>query len=74
MINREDILSWGKIVPWSSYDQIEQDLLISRSLVAIFSQLRRRSNPYQLIKLRKYAKISCRNLLLIYGLAVYNEE
>lgn len=37
MISREAILQWNSIVPWTDLAQVEQDLLISRSLVAIFS-------------------------------------
>ena len=37
MINRAAITQWNKIVPWNDNAQVEQDLIISRALVAIFS-------------------------------------
>ena len=37
MINRTAITQWNKIVPWNDNAQVEQDLIISRALVAIFS-------------------------------------
>lgn len=37
MINRASIIQWSKQVPWNDNAQIEQDLIISRALVAIFS-------------------------------------
>ena len=37
MIPRADIIAWRKVVPWQTNEQIEQDLVISRSLVEIFS-------------------------------------
>ena len=37
MIPRPNIARWKKFAPWSSFDQIEQDLIISRTLVEIFS-------------------------------------
>lgn len=37
MINRAAITQWSKLVPWSENAQVEQDLIISRALVAIFS-------------------------------------
>ena len=37
MINRESILSWNEFVPWETHAKVEQDLLISRSLVAIYN-------------------------------------
>lgn len=36
MINRAAITQWRAQVPWNTNEQIEQDLLISRALVAIF--------------------------------------
>ena len=35
MINRTAITQWNKIVPWNDNAQVEQDLIISRALVAI---------------------------------------
>ena len=37
MINRSAITQWNKIVPWNDNAQVEQDLIISRALIAIFS-------------------------------------
>ena len=33
MIPREDIVAWGTEHPWSEYDQIEQDLLLSQCIL-----------------------------------------
>lgn len=35
MINRTAIAQWNKVVPWNDNAQVEQDLIISRALVAI---------------------------------------
>ena len=37
MINSAAITQWNNIVPWDDNAQVEQDLIISRALVAIFS-------------------------------------
>lgn len=37
MIPKAYIARWRDVAPWSSDDQVEQDLIISRALVAIFS-------------------------------------
>lgn len=37
MIPKPYIAQWQEQTPWSSFDQIEQDLIISRTLVEIFS-------------------------------------
>lgn len=37
MIPMMNIVAWGNVVPWSEQRQIEQDLIISRALVALFS-------------------------------------
>lgn len=37
MINRASITGWRQQVPWNDNAQVEQDLIISRALVAIFS-------------------------------------
>ena len=37
MIPREAITEWHNFVPWITPEQVEQDLLISRALVAIYS-------------------------------------
>lgn len=37
MIPENYIISWQQDAPWKDYSQIEQDLLISRALIEIFS-------------------------------------
>ena len=37
MIPRHAILDWQKVTPWPSYSQIEQDLLLSRALIELYS-------------------------------------
>ena len=37
MIPAQNIVAWGNVVPWAEQRQVEQDLIISRALVAIFS-------------------------------------
>lgn len=37
MIPAQNIIAWGNVVPWSDQRQVEQDLIISRAIVAIFS-------------------------------------
>ena len=37
MIPRAHIIEWQKIAPWKTNSQIEQDLVICRALIAIFS-------------------------------------
>ncbi len=37
MIDQQSILDWRKQFPWSMMQQVEQDLLISRAVVAIYS-------------------------------------
>ena len=37
MIPTQNIVAWGSIVPWTDPRQVEQDLIISRALVEIFS-------------------------------------
>lgn len=37
MIQKDYILEWSKRVPWKSNNQIEQDLIIERALVELFS-------------------------------------
>lgn len=37
MIPRSDITAWSEFAPWKSNEQIEQDLIISRALVELFS-------------------------------------
>lgn len=37
MIPAQNIVAWGAVVPWAEQRQVEQDLIISRAIVAIFS-------------------------------------
>lgn len=37
MIPSQNIVAWGQVAPWAEQRQIEQDLIISRALVDIFS-------------------------------------
>lgn len=37
MIPAQNIIAWGNVAPWADQRQIEQDLIISRGVVAIFS-------------------------------------
>lgn len=37
MIPAQNIVAWGTVVPWADQRQVEQDLIISRALVEIFS-------------------------------------
>jgi predicted nucleotidyltransferase component of viral defense system len=37
MIPAQNIVAWGNIVPWADQRQVEQDLIISRALIEIFS-------------------------------------
>ena len=37
MIPRMNIVAWGNTVPWAESRQVEQDLVISRAIVEIFS-------------------------------------
>ena len=39
MIPRPYIVEWQEHAPWKSFDQIEQDLIISRTLVVIFPMI-----------------------------------
>jgi predicted nucleotidyltransferase component of viral defense system len=41
-----NLVAWGRFVPWADPRQVEQDLIISRALVDIFS------NPFLREKLR----------------------
>ena len=42
MIPSQNIVAWANVVPWVEPRQVEQDLIISRSLVEIFSDRRLR--------------------------------
>lgn len=37
MISRQSIIEWSAVSPWKANEQVEQDLIISRSLVELFS-------------------------------------
>ena len=37
MIPSQNIVAWSGVVPWADSRQVEQDLIISRALVAIFA-------------------------------------
>lgn len=37
MIPSQYIIEWSGIAPWKANEQVEQDLVISRSLVELFS-------------------------------------
>jgi predicted nucleotidyltransferase component of viral defense system len=37
MIPAQNIIAWGNNVPWAEQRQVEQDLIISRAIVAVFS-------------------------------------
>ena len=37
MIPAQNVVAWGNVVPWTDQRQVEQDLMISRALVEIFS-------------------------------------
>ena len=37
MIPAQNIVAWGAVVPWADQRQVEQDLIIGRALVEIFS-------------------------------------
>ena len=37
MIPAQNVVAWGNLVPWTDARQVEQDLIISRALVEIFS-------------------------------------
>ena len=40
MIQQVFIVEWNKTAPWLDMQMVEQDLIISRALVAIFSDLK----------------------------------
>ena len=46
MIPQDYITAWNRVVSWSSQRQVEQDLIISRAIVAIFS------DPFLRVELR----------------------
>ena len=37
MIPTQNIIAWGNVVPWADQRQVEQDLIISRAIIYIFS-------------------------------------
>ena len=38
MIPAQNIVAWGTVVPWADQRQVEQDLIISRAMIEIFSE------------------------------------
>ena len=48
MIPAQNIVAWGNVVPWADQRQVEQDLIISRALVEIFSE----GMPREALRLR----------------------
>lgn len=38
MIPRAHITAWRSVAPWPSNEQVEQDLVLSRALVTMFSE------------------------------------
>lgn len=37
MIPSQNLVAWGSVVPWTDSRQVEQDLIISRALIEVFS-------------------------------------
>ena len=37
MIPMMNIIAWSNVVPWAEQRQVEQDLIISRAIVDVFS-------------------------------------
>ena len=37
MIPMMNIIAWGNVVPWAEQRQVEQDLIISRAIIDLFS-------------------------------------
>src|ERR1700719_2672189 len=46
MIPQQNIVAWSKVAPWSELKQVEQDLIIARAMVLLFS------NPFLREELR----------------------
>ncbi len=46
MIPAQNIIAWSQQAPWAEQRQVEQDLIISRALVALFS------DPFLALELR----------------------
>ena len=40
MIPRADIVAWRQVAPWADDAMVEQDLVLSRALVDVFSEAR----------------------------------
>ena len=38
MIPMMNIIAWGNVVPWAEQRQVEQDLIISRAIIDLFSE------------------------------------
>jgi len=75
MIPMMNIVAWGNVVPWAELRQVEQDLIISRAIIDLFSdpllreQLRFRGGT-ALNKLHFPAPISRLRLQIARGLKV----
>ena len=39
MITRQAIIEWQEYAPWLNMHQVEQDLIISHALIAIYSDM-----------------------------------
>lgn len=37
MIPSADVIAWGQVVPWTDPGMVEQDLVLSRGLVELYS-------------------------------------
>lgn len=69
MIPQDYITAWSRVAPWASRRQVEQDLIISRALVAIFSdpflrgELRFRGGSLSDLSVRSEGKSDLRQIL-----------
>ena len=45
MIPAQNIVAWGNVVPWADQRQVEQDLIVRRELVEIFSDPNAATRP-----------------------------
>jgi hypothetical protein len=43
MIPMMNIVAWGNVVPWAEQRQVEQDLIISRAIIDLFTDSFRRT-------------------------------
>ena len=53
MIPAMNIIAWGNVVPWAEQRQVEQDLIISRAIIDLFS------DPFLHEQLRFRADLGC---------------